>query len=328
MSDVSAGQSSPDEAERRFVFRDGELRLQQGAPDARRRLLVADSWLVDHGRVRAIDLHRDRFVGSCLASGYSDRATLDAFWASALGALPPVHRWFPRVELWATPGGGPSAVSRPGRAASGDGTAGHGTAGDGTAGHGTAGHGTAGHGTAGDGTAGDGTAGGFELSVLVRLAPAPAGTAVLGTHLGEEPRSIPSVKGPDLERLTTLRNAARERGIDDLVILAGDAAIVDGTTTALLWWRGDELHVPPAALARVDSVTARTIRVLAQALGVPVVEERAAPTDLRGCEVWAVNALYGIRSVTEWAGGPAVAADEARAAQWQRRLGQLARPLA
>lgn len=266
--------------ERRFVFRDGELMLQAVAPDALQPLLVADSWLVDHASVRAIDLHRDRFVGSCLATGFgrasggsaAGTAELEAFWESAIAAIPPVHRWFPRVEL----------------------------------------------------------RGGNELALLMRLAPPAASTAVLGTHLGEDPRSIPSIKGPDLGRLTALRNAARGRGVDDLVILAGDASIVDGTTTALLWWRGDELRVPPAEAARVDSVTARTIRVLAQALGVPVAEERATPAAVLGLEVWAVNALYGIRLVTEWVGGPAVAAGPdavTRASSWQRRLTQLARPL-
>ncbi|MCU1477917.1 MAG: hypothetical protein JWQ64_2610 [Subtercola sp.] len=268
---------------RRFVFREGAFQPLAPVPDARQRLLVADSFLVAEGRARAVDLHHDRFVGSALASGYTDRVLLDTFWAAALEAIPPIHRWFPRVELSATASYDETGTHRqPPR---------------------------------------------HELSLLMRLAPEPSSTAVLATHGGEDPRSIPSMKGPDLVRLTALRDAARADGIDDVVILTADGAIIDGTTTAILWWRGDELHLPPADLARVDSVTARTIRVLAQATGVPVVEERATPTDLRGLEVWAVNALYGVRHVTEWRGGPAVRSDPTRAPQWQRRLDALARAL-
>ncbi|UFS60761.1 aminotransferase class IV [Subtercola endophyticus] len=256
--------------ERRFVFRDGAFQQLAAVPDARQRLLAADSWLVDEGRVRAIDLHRDRFVGSALVSGFGDRAQLDLFWQATLDAIPPIHRWFPRVEL----------SSR------------------------------------------------HELSLLMRLAPAPAATAVLATHLGEEPRGIPSVKGPDLERLTALRNTARASGVDDLVLLTTDGRVIDGTTTAIVWWRDGALRMPSADLARVDSVTARTIRVLALASGVEVAEERATPTDLRGCEVWAVNALYGIRLVTEWRGGPPLSTDPARSRAWRRRLDALAKPLA
>ncbi|GGF40599.1 hypothetical protein GCM10011399_36680 [Subtercola lobariae] len=224
---------------------------------------------------------------SALASGDTDPTLLEAFWAAALEAIPPIHRWFPRVELSAAAG-----VSGA-RAGAGAGRGGKRR----------------------------------ELSLLMRLAPQPSSTAVLGTHQGEDPRSIPSVKGPDLVRLTKLRDAARAEGIDDLVILTGEGEIIEGTTTAVLWWRGDELHLPPAEFARVDSVTARTIRVLAQATGVRVVEERSAPAQLDGCEVWAVNALYGIRLVTSWPGGPAVTADPRRSAEWQRRLVALARPL-
>ncbi|RFA15634.1 hypothetical protein B7R22_05960 [Subtercola boreus] len=162
----------------------------------------------------------------------------------------------------------------------------------------------------------------------MRLAPPLAASAVLRTHDGPEPRSIPSRKGPDLDALTALRDAARADGIDDLVLLGPDGEIIDGTTTALLWWRGDTLYAPPADLVRVDSVTAKSVRVLAAALGVTVSEERATPADLAGTEVWAVNALHGIRVVTAWHGGPSVAASPGRAALWQRRLGALARPLA
>ncbi|MDF2442266.1 MAG: hypothetical protein JWR01_469 [Subtercola sp.] len=284
--------SRPDS--RRFVFRDGALVAAaagpEAVPDARQLLAVADSWLVDSGRVRAIELHRDRFFASAAAAGFADETLLASFWESALGAIPPVHRWFPRVELWG--GGGGAFGSGAGAFGGGAGAA------------------------------------QWRLSLLMRLAPPLAGSAVLRTHDGPDPRSIPSRKGPDLAALTALRDAARADGIDDLVLLGPEGEIIEGTTTALLWWRGDTLYAPPADLVRVDSVTARSVRVLAAALGVPVAEERAAPADLAATEVWAVNALHGIRVVTKWHGNPAVVAVPGRAALWQRRIGALARPLA
>ncbi|MEV0291077.1 MULTISPECIES: aminotransferase class IV [unclassified Kribbella] len=58
-------------------------------------LQVADSFLVANGRVRGIDLHRERFVGSCAAAGVD----ASGFWAEQLGRLPGFGRWFPRFEL-------------------------------------------------------------------------------------------------------------------------------------------------------------------------------------------------------------------------------------
>lgn len=58
-------------------------------------LLVADSWLVEDGRARGLDLHRQRFAGACAALG----VPTDAFWPDAVARLPRAGQWFPRVEL-------------------------------------------------------------------------------------------------------------------------------------------------------------------------------------------------------------------------------------
>jgi branched-subunit amino acid aminotransferase/4-amino-4-deoxychorismate lyase len=74
------------------------------APDAAQ-LVVADSWLVDDGRARALDVHRDRFTSSVVEAlaargvGPADSPDVDAFWAAAIARLPRTDRWFPRVEL-------------------------------------------------------------------------------------------------------------------------------------------------------------------------------------------------------------------------------------
>jgi branched-subunit amino acid aminotransferase/4-amino-4-deoxychorismate lyase len=58
-------------------------------------LQVADSFLVANGKVRGIELHRERFVRSCAAVGV-DAA---GFWDGQVRRLPGFGRWFPRFEL-------------------------------------------------------------------------------------------------------------------------------------------------------------------------------------------------------------------------------------
>jgi branched-subunit amino acid aminotransferase/4-amino-4-deoxychorismate lyase len=61
-------------------------------------LLAADSWLVDDGRVRAVERHWARFAATCAEHGVAGDA-LAAFRADVEGALPTEGRWFPRIEL-------------------------------------------------------------------------------------------------------------------------------------------------------------------------------------------------------------------------------------
>jgi branched-subunit amino acid aminotransferase/4-amino-4-deoxychorismate lyase len=58
-------------------------------------LLAADSWLVDDGRVRAVERHWARFEATCREHG----AEPGALRAEVARAVPPRGRWFPRVEL-------------------------------------------------------------------------------------------------------------------------------------------------------------------------------------------------------------------------------------
>jgi len=166
-----------------------------------------------------------------------------------------------------------------------------------------------------------------ELRLRVRVAPRLRASAVLATHVGPDPRTVPRVKGPDLEHLIALRATAQENGADELILLDADGRVVDGSSSAVLWWRGETLVAPASDLARVASVTARSIRLIATATGTRVVEERADPADLEGCEVWVVSALHGISVVDAWIDGPTVVARPSRATTWRRRLQALSRPL-
>ncbi|HUG50945.1 MAG TPA: aminotransferase class IV [Terrimesophilobacter sp.] len=176
----------------------------------------------------------------------------------------------------------------------------------------------------GNGTQGRGAQ---RLALRLRSAP-PLGTTLTAiTHHGADPRRQPHVKGPDFAALAGLRRAAHARGADEAIIVGGAGEVVDGASTAILWWRGQTLCAPPSSLARVDSVTAKTLLTLATALGTEIRYEAAQPRELDALEVWAVNALHGIRPITAWIDGPAMAGQSARASAWRARMNALATPL-
>lgn len=163
------------------------------------------------------------------------------------------------------------------------------------------------------------------LRFRLRIAPTLTDSVILATADGD-PRRVPNIKGPDIAQLGVLRQRAQQVGADEAVIL-DNGLICDGSTTALLWWRGDTLATPPLTFAKVDSVAARTVRGVAAALRIPVDEEAVTPAELDGAVMWAVNALHGIRAVTAWVDGPQLAQDAARTSAWRSRLAALARPL-
>lgn len=165
------------------------------------------------------------------------------------------------------------------------------------------------------------------FTLTLRPAPELTRSVVLATHSGHDPRRSPTIKGPDTAALLVSRQAAIARGADESVILSPDGMVVEGAYSALLWWRGDALCVPSPELARVDSVTARSIITLATALGLDVLYEAVPPGELEGLELWAVSALHGIRIVTGWIDGPAPAELPGRLSLWRTRLVRLSRQL-
>jgi hypothetical protein len=66
---------------------------------------AADSWLVTHGRVRALDRHQLRFGRACAAAARAGPGRLPGpddlagFWTAVVARLPRTGCWFPRVEL-------------------------------------------------------------------------------------------------------------------------------------------------------------------------------------------------------------------------------------
>ena len=165
--------------------------------------------------------------------------------------------------------------------------------------------------------------------LVFRQRPAPdlKLSVTVASHDGPDPRTQPTIKGPDTAALLRARTQAQRRGAEEAIILSDDGFIVEGAYSAIVWWRGDILCAPSLELERVDSVTARSVLALATALGVEVHYESVAPEALGGLEIWSLSALHGIRIVTQWTDGPAPAEEPGRLSLWRARLDRLRKPL-
>ncbi|MGV8969136.1 MAG: aminotransferase class IV [Microbacteriaceae bacterium] len=169
--------------------------------------------------------------------------------------------------------------------------------------------------------------GGVTLVMRLRSAPERSRSAVVATWRGEDLRSVPLVKGPDLEAMSFIREALLPLGAQEGIILSPDGYIVEGAYSSLVWWRGNILCAPANHLARVDSVTAKALLGIAGALGTDVHFESVTPAEIDGTELWALSALHGPRIVTTWIDGPHLAELPGRLALWRGKLEALRRPL-
>jgi branched-subunit amino acid aminotransferase/4-amino-4-deoxychorismate lyase len=155
-----------------------------------------------------------------------------------------------------------------------------------------------------------------ELMLWLRPAPERKSNITLCT-VDMDPRQTPGIKGPDIPALEALRTEARERGADEAVITTASGEVIDGSTTCLLWWRNDQVNIPPLSFTRLSSVTMQVLSELFAASQISIAEEAARPADLADLEVWAVNALHGIRPVTRWTNGPTLSPVHPRADFWR-----------
>jgi branched-subunit amino acid aminotransferase/4-amino-4-deoxychorismate lyase len=165
------------------------------------------------------------------------------------------------------------------------------------------------------------------LQLWIRPAPPPGRTVRLWLSAAPDARTHPQIKGPDLDWLTRQREAAVAAGADEAVLLSRDGRVLEGATTSILWWRDDTLCAPAEDAGVLPGITRSILLDAVAASGVPVAFASPAPAELAGLEVWAVNALHGIRPVTGWAGADIEPGPARRAARWQRYLNQLAAPI-
>ncbi|WP_449277466.1 aminotransferase class IV [Leucobacter sp. GX24907] len=170
-------------------------------------------------------------------------------------------------------------------------------------------------------------------SLHLSLRPLPTLTETLELRsTGHLRLEAPWLKGPNLVRLMDLN---RELGAEALLLDPAGRAL-EGATTSLIWWapesdRGFRVAVTPddsvGPRSRVDSVAERLTASIAQHLGTPLVEARLVPAELARHEVWAVNALHGIRAVTAIDGMPTARPDRHRLLRFQEALDRTWQPV-
>lgn len=148
------------------------------------------------------------------------------------------------------------------------------------------------------------------------LRPLPAlGDAIELRSIPAPNVAHPGRKGPNIARY---RELSAGLGAEAL-LLDASGTILEGTTTSLLWWRDGTLHAAPDG-GRVSSITEMLVTGIAQARGTELLRVAATPAALTGHEVWAVNALHGIRVVTSIDGMRSPAPDEDRLARFRAAL--------
>jgi len=155
--------------------------------------------------------------------------------------------------------------------------------------------------------------GGPLLRLRVREAPEPLTHATLATA-PRDPRTAPTVKGPNAEALGALRT---ELAVGEAIIVDGDGHIAEGAWSSIVWWLGESLHVVDPSIARLPSVTEGLVIDHARSTGTPVTVSRTRPDELDGAEVWVLSALHGIRVATKWRNGPTLHIEPGRAESWR-----------
>ncbi|QBE50088.1 aminotransferase class IV [Leucobacter triazinivorans] len=160
--------------------------------------------------------------------------------------------------------------------------------------------------------------GGGPHELALALRPLPELRETITVRSAAEVRlPLPHRKGPAIARLSAVN---RELGAEAL-LLDASGQVLEGATTSLVWWPGrggaTGCAVPAGTLGseRVDSVTERLLRAEA-----PLVDARIRPEALLRCEVWAVNALHGIRVVTHVDDEPLPAPDAPRLRRFRDAL--------
>lgn len=159
----------------------------------------------------------------------------------------------------------------------------------------------------------------------LRVAPRPLPPLTTSLKLRHAPGvdlRWPWIKGPNIERLARLNaSLAAEALMSDI-----HGSVSEGATTAILWWDADTLCTPETS-ERVASVTEQLVLAAAVQSGFEVSERSIRPAELAQHEVWALNALHGIRTVSHLDGVPLPPPVVERLQDFRRHLDQTWRPV-
>lgn len=159
--------------------------------------------------------------------------------------------------------------------------------------------------------------GSWRIVLLVRPAPPPRKTTSLWLPGYTDPRTKPTVKGPDIH---LMRGLVEEAPTDDVVLHDG-TNVHETTTGALLLWQTPEHLVLCEATQQLASISAQRIANHARSHNILVTTRSVTIQELASGEypVWFSNTLHGISPVSSVgsATGETQVKTHQAAAQWQ-----------
>lgn len=157
---------------------------------------------------------------------------------------------------------------------------------------------------------------GVRLSLALRPLPPLREEISLRSSLRPAHLAAPATKGPNISAYAAL---SHQLGGE---VLLNDAhgRVIEGTTTSLLWWHPDGTGGYAASQDRVASVTERLMLDIARRFGDDLRPESRTPAELATREVWAVNALHGLRPVVSLDGRASARPDPDRLARYRGAL--------
>ena len=153
--------------------------------------------------------------------------------------------------------------------------------------------------------------------LAARTAPTPRATTSLWIPNYTDPRTRPTVKGPDID---LMRRLVSEAPTDDVVLHDGTNVIETTTGTLLVWENPGEL-VFCQANQQLASISAQRIAKFAKSQSLVVTHRPVTIQQIATGEypVWFANTLHGISPVTTIGGstGEKLIVDHPETARWQ-----------
>lgn len=124
------------------------------------------------------------------------------------------------------------------------------------------------------------------------------------------------IKGPNIEAYSALNKAKS----GETLLLSTDGLVLETTTTALLWWNGDVINTV-ASVQRVASITEKLVLGIARECATETKQSSITPHELSDpdLEVWALNALHGIRSVSNFLATPKTVTSSTRLQSFKQK---------
>lgn len=157
----------------------------------------------------------------------------------------------------------------------------------------------------------------WRITLLVRPAPIVRTTTRLWIPKYTDPRTTPTIKGPDISLLGRL---VSEVPADDVVLHDG-THVSETTTGALMLWDGPKHLVLCQATAQLASISAQRIANYATSQGVRVTRRPVTLQEIASGEhpVWFSNTVHGISPVSTVGDstGTKPVATHPSVAQWQ-----------